>query len=253
MIIKAPDSSLLPSLKALWKEAFGDTDEFIECFFKLGYSQSRALCSTEGDTLTAALYWFDMSCEYKKIAYIYGVSTAKNFRGKGISSSLMEEARQLLRAKGYEAITLVPAEEGLFRFYERLGYKTCSYIDERKFSASDSPLNVSKVNATEYFEKRKEYLKKGYLTLNKASFDFLNSLVDFYIGEDFVASVRKGAKELLCVEFLGNIDKIPGFINTLGYKTANVRTEGTDIPFAMYLTLKKNSEPPFSYLGFAFD
>lgn len=253
MTIKNPSADLLPSLKELWKEAFGDTDEFIECFFSRGFSPERSLVATDNETLLGALYWLDMECDGKKIAYVYGVATAKAFRSKGIGSRLMNEAKDYLKAHGYALIALVPATSEVFRFYEGLGYKTFAYVDENIFSASDKKVNVRKAEAAEYLEERKKYCKTGYLAPVGESLDFLEAVVDFYVGDDFVASLRRDQKDFFAVEFLGNLDEIPNFINSLGYPKGTVRTDGRDKAFAMCLPLEDSKKLSVSYLGFAFD
>ena len=253
MIIDSPNISLIPKLSELWKEAFGDDDEFISNFFKLGFSPARSLCATESDTVLGMLYWFDMAYKNKKIAYIYGVATGKAFRGRGIASEMMKKAHDILKSQDYEAIALVPAKKELFTFYEKLGYRTFSYVDEKSVTASKKKTSIKKVAANEYFEERRKYLKSGYLSPLEESFPFLEMLVDFYIGEDFIASLRKGNKEFSAVEFLGNLEKIPDLINTLDYIKGTVRIDGKDEPFAMYFPLDDSELSPLSYLGFAFD
>ena len=39
MIIKAPQVSNIPALRALWKDAFGDTDTVLDAFFQTAFSQ----------------------------------------------------------------------------------------------------------------------------------------------------------------------------------------------------------------------
>ena len=253
MIIDFPTESLIPSLKALWQDAFGDDDEFTLNFFSLGFSKERSLCAIEGGELVGALYWFDMEHCSGKIAYIYGVATANAFRGKGIGSLMMKEANKLLNSHGYSYITLVPAEKGVISFYEKLGYKICASIDETEFSASDKQASYRQDAAADYFTERRKYTDDSSPTLKNEGFIFLASLVDFYVGDDFVSAVRKDSKNFFAVEFLGNTDKASDFISALGFRRGVVRTKGAEAPFAMYLPLTDNKNPPFSYLGFAFD
>ena len=253
MIIDFPTDSLLPSLKKLWKEGFGDDDGFVDDFFSHGFSKKRALSATESGKLAGALYWFDMEHSSGKIAYVYGVATAKAFRGKGIGSLIMKEAERLLKSHGYSFITLVPAEKEVISFYEKLGYRICANVDEINISASDKALSCSQVAPSDYFAQRRKYTDKNCPALTNEAFSFLASQVDFYIGDDFVSAVRKDSKDFFAVEFLGNTDKCSDFIKTLGYKKGTARLKGTGIPFAMYLSLSDDKNPPFSYLGFAFD
>ena len=253
MIIDSPSISIIPSLKALWKEAFSDNDEFINAFFSLGFSEQRALCVLENKELAGALYWFDMEYKDEKIAYIYGVATAKKFRGKGIGTAMMKKAKDHLSDKGYSAITLVPAQESVFGFYKKLGYKVFTHIDNKDFAASVNKTKARKVSVFNYFEERKKYTQNRYPSLSSESFDFLDYLLEFYIGDDFISAIRKDSKTFSAVEFIGNLEKCSDFINTLGYKKGTARLMGTATPFAMYLPLNSDYEIPFDYLGFALD
>ena len=123
MKIDYPTQEQTEELRSLWQEAFGDEDAFLDLFYTHGFSPDRCRCVTVGGQLAGALYWFDCSFQGRPIAYLYGVATAKAFRGKGICSALMENTHNHLNYLGYGGIVLVPAEEGLFRMYENLGYE----------------------------------------------------------------------------------------------------------------------------------
>ena len=122
MIIDKPRSETLPALKDLWQEAFGDSREFIDTFFRTGFSPERCRCLWKDDHLVAALYWFDCDWEKRKLAYLYAVATDKAFRNQGLCKKLMEDTHRHLEALGYSGTVLVPGEPELFSFYKKLGY-----------------------------------------------------------------------------------------------------------------------------------
>ena len=70
MTIDAPKTAQIPQLRQLWKEAFGDTDTFLDSFFSLAFAPERCRCITLGDTVPSALYWFDCTCRGEKWAYL---------------------------------------------------------------------------------------------------------------------------------------------------------------------------------------
>ena len=51
----------ISALRSLWKEAFEDSDEFLDLFFSTAYSYERCLAAFIDDELAGALYIFD--CE----------------------------------------------------------------------------------------------------------------------------------------------------------------------------------------------
>ena len=89
MKIDAPAASQIPQLRKLWKLAFCDEDSFIDLFFKNGFDLSRCRCITMDGQIAAALYWFETQCADQKIAYIYGVATHPDYRGR-VSRFLMK-------------------------------------------------------------------------------------------------------------------------------------------------------------------
>ena len=49
----------------------------------------------------------------------------RSSRGKGVGLALMEAAHRRLQSEGYSGCILCPADEALFRYYEKLGYTLC--------------------------------------------------------------------------------------------------------------------------------
>ena len=122
MRIDYPEENRIPQLRQLWKEAFGDDDAFLDKFFSTAFAADRCRCGIVDDKLAAALYWFDCRWQNRKIAYIYAVAVAKSCRGQGLSRTLMDAAHSLLKTQDYAGCILVPADAGLFRLYEKLGF-----------------------------------------------------------------------------------------------------------------------------------
>ncbi len=131
----APDET--PDLWALWQEAFGDTDAFLETFWATAYDPARCRYLKVDGRVAAALCWFDCECRGEKWAYVYGVATAKAHRGKGLSHRLLAETQEHLADRGYAGVLLVPGSESLFRFYEGQGYAACSWVREDFCAASE--------------------------------------------------------------------------------------------------------------------
>ena len=55
MTIKQPDSTQIPQLWDLWREAFGDSGEFLDAFFETAFSPERCLCATGNGQVIAAV------------------------------------------------------------------------------------------------------------------------------------------------------------------------------------------------------
>jgi len=100
MIIDKPTPSQLPALRALWKQAFGDPDDFLDCFYRVAFSPERCRCVIKGGSLAAVLYWFDCGWEGKRLAYLYAVATDTAFRGQGLCRELFANTPDA-KSRGY--------------------------------------------------------------------------------------------------------------------------------------------------------
>ena len=258
LIAAEPEEGAEPSLRSLWKEAFGDGDEFLDKFFEHAYSQKRCRCIADGGKIAAALYWFDVSCGGKKWAYIYAVATAKSHRGQGLCSFLMGDTHRRLADLGYAGAVLVPGENGLFAFYEKLGYRVCANIDELSAAAADSPCALKRIDAQEYAAKRAELLPQNAALQEGVNIDFLASYAELYAGEGFLLAGYDRNRYYVGVEFLGDSEKIPAALTALGCDEGGFRgifggaNNAVSKPFAMSVSFERNAIPP-SYFDLAFD
>ena len=84
MNINPPKITDIPKLRMLWQEVFGDSDEFLDAFFKTAFSPERAMAVYVNDKIVSMLYWFNCECWGKPMAYIYAVGTDIAYRGRGI-------------------------------------------------------------------------------------------------------------------------------------------------------------------------
>lgn len=257
MTIDRPLLDDIPALRALWREAFSDGDVFLNIFFESAFSLSRASVAREGREILGALYWFDCELWGEKYAYIYAVATTEKHRGKGVCAALMSATHEHLSALGYVGAILVPGEPSLFKFYEKMGYKTFGAVKKLTVRASDTPCKIEKIGKEEYAAFRRKYLPEGGVLQEGVNLDFLARIASLYRGEDFVLAAYAEGDILVGLELLGNSSpkRIGGIISSLGLSRGVVRTAGNDTPFAMCIMLGDVAEhlPKPKYFGLAFD
>ncbi len=248
-----PEGNHKESLWALWQEAFGDSEAFLSTFWETAFASHRCRCIIKDNEALAALYIFDCLYKGEKLAYIYAVATAKAHRGKGLCTLLMADTHRYLIKNGYKGAILVPAKENLFAFYENMGYKTCSYINEVEVIKSTKTTPLTEISQEEYALLRKEYLDENAVIQEGESLSFLSTYAKFFKGEDFILTAYIEDKKLNCLEILGNTQNYAEIVNASGCEKGKFRTKGKDKPFAMYYPLSEYSTEMPSYLGFAFD
>jgi predicted acetyltransferase len=126
----------IPLAKALWKQAFNDTDAFIDWYFdsKVLPGQSLGLFD---NGLASVLHMipYTVSVQHRPLrsAFIAGAATDKSRRGEGLMRTLLRESLILMRQRGILLTHLYPFQH---EFYERLGWGTYSYVRKQDITAA---------------------------------------------------------------------------------------------------------------------
>ncbi|MBE6958387.1 MAG: GNAT family N-acetyltransferase [Ruminococcaceae bacterium] len=250
MNIDYPLQTQSEDLRSLWHEAFGDDDAFLDIFYNHGFNPDRCRCITQDGKVVAALYWFDCSLNGQPLAYLYGIATAKAYRGKGLCRALLENAHSHLKYLGYAGIVLVPGDEKLSKLYEKLGYTPCTTISEFSCAAAQEPVALRKVDSAEYCQLRRSLMPANGVIQEGDALPFLEHLADFYAGEDFLVTVTR-QDPFFATELLGNTQAAPGILAALHWNKGTFRYPGNHRSFAMYHPLSDAPAP--EYFGIAFD
>ncbi len=118
--------------KALWKEAFGDSDRYIDWYFANKVLPGNSVGVFDG-RLVSALHMipFEICVQGRPLqsAFIAGAATAKERQGQGLMRTLLLETLKLLRSRGVVMTHLYPFKHS---FYENFGWATYSYVYQKK-------------------------------------------------------------------------------------------------------------------------
>ena len=107
----------------LWKEIFGDSDEFISAFMNNHYTENNMLYVENHSRLLSMLHFIPFDLCGTRIAYIYAVATDHDARGKGYATRLINKAIEKAKNEGYKAVITLPADSRLTEFYARFGFR----------------------------------------------------------------------------------------------------------------------------------
>lgn len=259
------------ALYSLWQLCFPEDADFTEFYFDKMYSPEAARIIRCGDSIAAALYVFPYSfadCNGKILNsyYIYGVGTNPNMRGQGMASRLIEETLNELREKRADLCMLVPQNQGLFAFYERLGFTPAFGLSswDYEFKRADTAeIKVAQKEDTEKLNKLYEKVLSGTphvlrsqkewkllieeLTLAKGSIYMLKNFDDIcafctYTEENGVAT----AAEVIATD---DECKVGLLNNVLGMKNKEkIRCYefGEALPYGAFYPLTSNGEKAMS-------
>ena len=244
-----PRQAQITQLRELWRQAFGDSDEFLDGFFATGFDHRRCRCITWNDRVASALYWFDCFLGGKKLAYIYAVATDKDFQGKGFCRNLMTDTHHHLQKLGYFGAVLVPGSRELFELYGKLGYQSFSPRLWQEVAADKEPIPLQALTPEEYAVKRKAFLPEGGIVQEGAALKYLATFAGFFEAQGCLFC-GGGEETFHFQEFLGSRETLPGILAALQVASGRVPIPGMGTDSAMYYPLTYEKELPV-YFGIA--
>lgn len=115
-----------PQLSALWQECFGDPEAVPACFLEHLFSPRDCLVDTEDGQLASAVYLIPagvlVSGKKEQAHYIFAAATSPRYRSRGLMSALLARAAEVGEGRGDRWSAVLPADDGLYRFYASAGY-----------------------------------------------------------------------------------------------------------------------------------
>ena len=140
----------IPRQRELWQLAFGDDGAYVDNFYNAYYQPERVLLLEEDGVVQAMTAWFETTFAVPgqgryRAAYLYAVATHPEARGRGLAGQLLAGADRIFREWDIPAVTTVPAEPSLHRFFGWNGFREC-FVDGQ-FSAPREGHGIRTVSA----------------------------------------------------------------------------------------------------------
>ena len=250
----------VPALKALWKQAFGDTDAEINSFFTTVYPEATGFCAEEDGAVVAMLFALPLTLahgeETQKAAYLYAVATDEAFRGRGVCRALMEFAEKTLRKRYVSCLLLVPETEQLAAYYETMGYTRQDSCTAQTLRA-DAPQGAAAVVTPQEYAGLRETLlfDVAHARYSKAQLDYAAEDLDFYRLEHGYAlgcaAVRRAEQRV--EELLPDARMLPALAAALGAGSYPVKLPGRGTMGCMAKWLDEDKKTAPIWLAFDFD
>lgn len=163
------EAELREQMCRLWQEAFGDERDFVMHYlYRYSREDCRILRFGERGEVVAMMHYHPFTvggsdCNEVAVrfspsqpcmegcrgAYIYGVATAVECRGKGLASAMIAESMAKMRSRGIDFAMLIAEEPSLRRWYGGMGFElfegvraTVTAPDGTNLAMDDSALNL---------------------------------------------------------------------------------------------------------------
>ncbi|MBQ8210879.1 MAG: GNAT family N-acetyltransferase [Clostridia bacterium] len=136
------DREDINELKELWKTVFGDSDDVVNFFFDYTADINNIYAYKSDGKCVSAFYLIDAPIKEgiteKKAKYLYAAATLPEYRKHGYMGEMIKYAIQRLTLAGYDYLYLYPANENLYSYYEKFGFKTV--FEDRIYHINKSEL-----------------------------------------------------------------------------------------------------------------
>ena len=142
-MIQFAEQPMRPALAAMWRECFGDGNEYVDLYFSNFDITRHTMVFMDGDHPASMLSLLPMTVVTRAgilpARYIYAVATLPSYQGRGLSTKLLEAAHKRMQQAGVKLSVLVPASPKLYNFYGKRGFRTEFYMGVTEVAAGQIP------------------------------------------------------------------------------------------------------------------
>ena len=122
------------AVKSLWKEVFGDSDDYIGNFITHFGIENCYVCELN-EKITAMAFAIPTTLSYfahrraNNFKYLYACATLPDYRGQGMMRKLLSTIFDESSNEKCAGIFLHPADKNLGHFYRKLGFEDFFYCE----------------------------------------------------------------------------------------------------------------------------
>lgn len=177
----------IPLLKKLWLDCFEEKSEAVDLFFNRCLDFTSIYTASVESKPVAMLYLIHSTLNGKKAHYLCCAATSIDYRNLGIMGRLIEYATSDSHKNGDVYSLLFPANEKLYGYYKRFGYKPLCTARKSVFTreemnrfAENDKSNLTNVNSYDYEELQRLCLKDNFLLQNNNFISFASAYYSLY-------------------------------------------------------------------------
>lgn len=126
-MIRLSSENDINGIVCLWEESFGDSEKDIFFFLNTHYKPHNTIVCELDDEIVSVLFLLDGEMHIDGVDYpsyyLYAACTSLKYRGKGYMGDLLRFAQSISAERNRFFIALKPAEESLYNYYAKFGYR----------------------------------------------------------------------------------------------------------------------------------
>lgn len=165
----------------MWKSVFGDSDEYMQIYFRHKYRNENTLIYFENDIAASSLqmlpYKFTFCGTEIEIIYLSGVSTLNDYRGKGYARELLLKSFEVAKERNIPLVLLVPQEDRLLSFYEKYGFAQTFDRGSEELYTLKNIIDNNEGDLLKAYQEFDSIFRNEDMTVQKSQSDF-NAIVE---------------------------------------------------------------------------
>lgn len=175
-MIQYADIHTRAQVRQLWKTVFGDSDAYMDIYFREKYRDERTLVYLENDNVVTSLqmlpYNFTFCDTEIPITYFSGLCTLPQARKKGYMAALIRRAFAEMAMRHIPLALLVPQETWLLNFYEKYGFAQTFDAGKEELLSLKTLLYKHSQDMEETYREFDSWYRQKDMTVQKTVADF---------------------------------------------------------------------------------
>lgn len=165
---------------SMWKTCFGDSDRYMDVYFRNKYQDEQTLVYLDEGKAVASLqmlpYQFTFHGNEIPVLYLSGVCTLPEARNKGFMPQLLLYSFEVAKERGYPLMLLVPQEQWLFNYYARFGFAQTFDLGSEPIYTLNEAFDEHTIDFDAAYKAFDAHYRKQDMTIQKSFDDFYTML-----------------------------------------------------------------------------
>jgi len=109
-------------IKKIWLSCFDDSEDYYDSFFSRFYSPDYMITHEVNNEIVSVSYIFPCTSALGNTAYLFGLATLPDHRGKGYASALIIETLEMCKKRNFDVVIQIPAKKSMKSFFKKFGF-----------------------------------------------------------------------------------------------------------------------------------
>lgn len=112
----------MKNIKNVWLKCFNDSEEYFDSFLARFYLPDYIVVHKISNKIVSVSYILPCTSILGNTAYLFGLATLPEYRGKGYASALVRKTLDVCKKKNFDVVMQIPAKKSMKNYFLRFGF-----------------------------------------------------------------------------------------------------------------------------------